>query len=311
MIQVVDKLLSKLYSSLIPFLGSSWCDQTKTQDTITQIQLCKIEAQTSVSTPLVITHTLLVERDLSWNVFVHGHHINRTTSGLLSSIPSHIDSSTLLTLLSILDSASVCPGHPDSKFIEIAKKRKGVFYGQNGEIKASLESSFPVVRNGVTYSSTIRASQCEILIKNEKSICETCKAYGSTLRAIYSRCARSQTDASTPSKFTNNRYLASPQKMKKMKELQERACAAEKEVKMLREAIECSVNQSGINVDSSFHQDLLAIMNERNSDIEKKFSKGTFRRLFWEQQLKSAQGGARQMRWHPTMIRCECLSVCS
>ena len=45
-------------------------------------------------------------------------------------------------------------------------------------------------------------------------------------------------------------------------------------------------------------------MNENDRNVKDEFPEGTFRRLFWEQQLKAARCiDARQKRWHPTMIK--------
>ena len=45
-------------------------------------------------------------------------------------------------------------------------------------------------------------------------------------------------------------------------------------------------------------------MKENAADIEKSFPEGSFRRLFWQQQFEAAsKGNARQMRWHPMMIK--------
>ena len=54
----------------------------------------------------------------------------------------------------------------------------------------------------------------------------------------------------------------------------------------------------------SLHYDLLEIMEKENSSVKDHFPNGTFRRLFWEEQLKAAQvNDSRQMRWHPMVIR--------
>ena len=48
----------------------------------------------------------------------------------------------------------------------------------------------------------------------------------------------------------------------------------------------------------------MLIMNENDRNVKDEFPEGTFRRLFWEQQLKAARcKDARQMCWHPTMIK--------
>ena len=119
-----------------------------------------------------------------------------------------------------------------------------------------------------------------------------------TLRAVYSRFVRK---TSTSSKFANNRFLDTPQKAEKLKSLQLRA---KKEVQRLRLIINESSDSIGVNVDESLHCDLLQIMEKENSSIKNHFLNGTFRRLFWEEQLKATQVNvSRQMRCHPMMIR--------
>ena len=45
-------------------------------------------------------------------------------------------------------------------------------------------------------------------------------------------------------------------------------------------------------------------MEEGSESIAKSFREGSFKRLFWDQQLQAARlSDARQMRWHPVMIR--------
>ena len=75
-------------------------------------------------------------------------------------------------------------------------------------------------------------------------------------------------------------------KRKKLKAVEVKAYTAEKEVKKLQERIRRATETNGIDVNESLHQDLLSIMNDNNSDIRKQFPKGSFRRLFWEQQLQ-------------------------
>ena len=110
--------------------------------------------------------------------------------------------------------------------------------------------------------------------------------------------------ATTSHKFANNRYLDTPQKAGKLKSLQARASVAEKEVQKLRLRIKESAESIGVNVDEPLHCDLLSIMEKENDSVKDKFPEGTFRRLFWEEQLKAAKvNDSRQMRWHPMMIR--------
>ena len=57
-------------------------------------------------------------------------------------------------------------------------------------------------------------------------------------------------------------------------------------------------------VDGDLHSDLQSIVNENNQNIHKFHPEGTFKRLFWEQQVAALeQKDARTMKWHPMMIR--------
>lgn len=102
----------------------------------------------------------------------------------------------------------------------------------------------------------------------------------------------------------SSRYLSSPQKVEKLKNLQERARKAEKEVEKLKRKISESKEKLGIQLQPDLHQDLSSIMEENHEGICREFPPGTFRRLFWEEQMKvNKLKDTRQMRWHPIMIR--------
>ena len=91
-----------------------------------------------------------------------------------------------------------------------------------------------------------------------------------------------------------------------MKSLQDKSNAADRVLKKLKEVIRSSIENSGIVVDNNLHSasDLLNIMQSNDKSIEDTFPAGTFRNLFWKEQLKCAMvKDARQMRWHPTMIK--------
>ena len=235
-------------------------------------------------------YTVLVDTERTWKVFVLGHSL-RNNNSLLTGIPEHLDHSSLERLLSTLDSSSICPGY-GGKYIDMAKSRDGILRGKDGEVRASIDQ--------LNDAAIIRTVTCEML--TDGSLCTKCKEYSSALRALYSKWVHKN---QTVSKFTNDRFLDSHQKEGKIKLLKERASVAEKEVKRLQQAIHHLTSSSGICVESSLHQDLLSIMTEKNGEMISQFPEGSFRRLFWDQQLLCAQQkDARQMRWHPTMIRC-------
>ena len=108
----------------------------------------------------------------------------------------------------------------------------------------------------------------------------------------------------SPQKFTNDRFLNTPQRAKKMDTLRSRVSLAEKEVARLKAKIEKATDINGVAVDEQLHKELSTIISDKSDSVEKEFPQGTFRRLFWDEQRKAAMvKDARQMRWHPMMIR--------
>ncbi len=179
--------LDELYARItMTKLKYSWSNQTvSVTKPIEKLQFCKISSQPSgTAQPLVVTHCIIVYPDFSWEVFVYGHKVVPSPTNPLSSIPQAVNEQSLVHLISVLDTARICPGNPDSGFIELREKHKGKFLTSGGEIKASVESGFPINWNGECSSSTIRTSDCEILIHEAK--CSSCKSYRYQLRAMQS-----------------------------------------------------------------------------------------------------------------------------
>ena len=218
----------------------------------------------------------------------------------LSSMPKCLDTISLSRLLSLLESLPVCPGHPDTHFLEMVDAKKGQLYGKSGNIVAFTDSFTPVHFNGQFYARTVRTASCELLAYGGK--CSSCKDYHPHLRALFSDWTTQK--QKEVSKFTNNQHLSTPQKQKKMKSLTARAKEGEKQVKRVQHIIEQSVEANGTAVDPNFHNDLVAIMEDKSQEINDKYPTGTFKNLFWEQQLKAAKvKGPNGFRWHPIMIR--------
>ena len=206
--------LSELRSSILP-LGPSWSDQIPTdKDPIEQIKLCKIASQPSTSVvdiqPLVVSHSLIVHADLSWQAFVHDREVVPTATNPLSGFPKHLDVATLKRLILVIETSTVCPGNPDAHFVEMGSSNKGKFVSTNGEVRAVIESRYPLSLNGIMYTSTVRTSCCEMLVHGAK--CTSCRDYRSQLQAMRSRLTRK---AASVHKYTNNRFLNTPQKDKK------------------------------------------------------------------------------------------------
>ena len=273
-------------------LPLAWYHQGERTD---RIQLCKLQ----IVHPMKISYCIVVELDGSWKVFVNNQHVERNVTPIFSAIPEHLNHAAVMHLISVMDSANVCCGYPQSKYIEMADARKGIFKSKDGVARAKVDTSLPVTLDGEVYHSTIRTTNCHIL--SLSPMCSKCKDYVSILRTCYSRWCKKSGDE--VSEFTNNRYLTSPQKTKKIEQLQRKVVAGRQERTALLEKIERLTSQSGIEVEPTFHQDLLSIMEGYNGKVQAEFAEGSFRRLFWEQQFIAAKKGPKQIRWHPTLIR--------
>lgn len=85
--------------------------------------------------------------------------------------------------------------------------------------------------------------------------------------------------------------------------------SAENEVTKLKEKIS-NLIQTGEMVDEGFNSDLSTIMEDNTDDVHKAFPEGTFRRIFWDQQMENVKkNDPRQYRWHPLMIKWYCIGL--
>ena len=104
------------------------------------------------------------------------------------------------------------------------------------------------------------------------------------------------TSSCTP--FTN---LRTPERRKKYSLLNARTVAAEKKLTRLRKRLGESISKAGVTVESDLYSNFLKTMEDNSVEIQKK---GTFRRLFWDQQMQAAKvKKPTQVRWYPTIIR--------
>ena len=287
---------------MLEFLPTTWKNTTQPfEGKINAIKLYKIESFPSLPTqPPVISHSLLVSAELSWKLMVHGHDVLPNCSFLFSKVPPTLSKATFRDLLTIVESSAVCPGNFDERFVELAQAQKGMFLTKSGEVRAYLETGISLPYNNNTISATVRTSSCQLITNSGR--CSSCDEYRKQLRTAHSRLVKKKTGS--PQKFTNDRFLNTPQRAKKMDTLRSRVSLAEKEVARLKAKIEKVTDINGVAVDEQLHKELSTIISDKSDSVEKEFPQGTFRRLFWDEQRKAAMvKDARQMRWHPLMIR--------
>ena len=273
-------------------LGNGWVDETRLE----RIRLCKLS---NSSVQPTVSHSIVIESDFSWKVYMYGHEVKIADCSSFEHIPDHLDSTSLQKLMLAADACTICPGNPDSHFVTMCEARKDQFVSVKGEVTAYNDKNCIIDFGGKQYSRTVRTSNCSIGVTRGR--CKSCAKFRPSLRARYSRWKKK---SQSPRKFSNNRYLNTPQKAKKLSHLQARALSAEREVRVLSERIAAATNANNIRVDPEMHSYLKSIIEENNSEVSKKFLEGSFQRLFWEQQMKAAQvSRASSMKWHPMMVR--------
>ena len=157
----------------------------------------------------------------------------------------------------------------------------------DGHIIAYLRNTV-IIFQGMTYSSTVRTSGCEWLVKGNK--CEACRSYRSVLRAMASRNRKnsgSETERTCPSSHVNYRYLSSTEKDKRMANLHTELAKERRQVALLREKVKKLNEEKGVQVDQELSDDLSGIINDMTGQVESQHPEDSFQRVFWNQQLQA------------------------
>ena len=103
----------------------------------------------------------------------------------------------------------------------------------------------------------------------------------------------------------NLRYMKTAQKSARLAILRRVRSSQKGKIARLEKKIANVIKNGGVEVDNGLHDDLVSIMNSEDaSKLTTAFPKGSFRELFWSQQLKAALAkNKRQIKWHPLIIR--------
>ena len=146
---------------------------------------------------------------------------------------------------------------------------------------------------------TFRDDQCTLLVPTSMLRCQDCTRLKERQRQKALRESQ-QGETSGSSCFTANAYLSTPKKLQKLAILAVNQKDSRRKINTLTARIEAMCQKDGILVDSELHQDLVAIVGESQQTLPD----GSFRKLFWEQQVKALQNkDPRQRRWHPLIIK--------
>lgn len=257
----------------------------------------------SIDAP-VVKRCIRIYNDLSWTVTVHGQQVN--SCAVLSTIPPILSIESCKSLLTLVATSNVCTGHPDQHFVSFLEAKKGKLLSKDGKNVSAFIDANSVLVNGRVCTTTIRCSSCELLVNRIK--CSQCVAYRSSLRTLHRRWMKKNTTSpstrTSASSKTNFRYLNTPERQQRFSNLHMRVRADEKKIMRLRSKIDVLTKKDGVNLDGNASQDFVSIMEEMTDKVRKDYPVNSFRRVFWEQQLKAiCIKDKRQIRWHPALIK--------
>ncbi len=143
------------------------------------------------------------------------------------------------------------------------------------------------------------------MAKDSSLRCQKCTDYRRTLNAMACRvCQSKSTDRTAPSSHTNYRYLSSPEKNDRLRQLHQENRSAHKKIERLKAKLADVIAKRGVSLESETTSDLHQVMQDEEQQALSKFPPGSFQYVFWQQQKEAAsRKDSRGMRWHPAMIK--------
>lgn len=155
--------------------------------------------------------------------------------------------------------------------------------------------------------TTIRHTECSLLIESACSRCIKCSSYRKTLQTFQSQLVHqsSQTaDKTAPDSHVNYRYLSTPDKHDRLQRLHNLQRCTKIKLERIRQKLALAIEEGSVEVDETIHYDVQDIATSKTQDVTAAFPEDSFQRLFWEQQMAARdKKNPRSMRWHPLMIK--------
>lgn len=258
------------------------------------------------SNPPTVSRSVSVNADFTWYVHANKRVVPRDNE-VIRRLPEKVSSvSNLTDILSTVKTARKCPGNPEEHFVQVLEKRGGSVVGVNGKVSAIIDNQEDIVSGGITYSKTIRHSDCEGFCSADTTNlrrCPCCKKYRSQLHVMYSRQSKAS-DRVSHSSHTNYRFLSSAEKDERLHNLQRAKVAESKCNKHLSEKVNELIDKEGVSLTEQDTSDMVSIFDSVTDNVIKNFKDGSIQQIFWEQQKNySSLRNKKSMKWHPLVIR--------
>ena len=130
--------------------------------------------------------------------------------------------------------------------------------------------------------------------------CHSCTEYRQILNRIVYRIDHGKSkdiDKSNPMSHTNYRFLTSPEKTARLKNLYDRTRTMQQNINRLNSQIRKLIEDNGTEVDDDLNKALVDIVEDKSPFVASSYEEESFPRIFWEvQQRASSLKDMRSMR---------------
>lgn len=160
------------------------------------------------------------------------------------------------------------------------------------------------VDNQRTGTFSIYHANCEQLVEYgcKSKRCLPCTKHRKSLCAMVSRPHKDKgTDHSSHTTYS---ALHTPEREERFRSMQKENKRLKLMLERLQQRISDVSDVCGVVVDDDLHRDLKTIVGENSEQVHAMYPKGSFQRVFWDQQEKaSSLRNAKAMRWHPLFVK--------
>ena len=158
---------------------------------------------------------------------------------------------------------------------------------------------------------TIRHTNCEWLLEPDfhQPRCIVCSQYRdsylrSKIRSLENHTKEVSAASCSTSSHTNHRYLDTPEKLLKIKNLQALVVKQRKRLNSIEAKLQHHFRAKGICIQDDIHDDMAGLVKKYSENLDTSSDDESFQSIFWKQQLKNISlKNKKQIRWHPLMIR--------
>lgn len=107
--------------------------------------ICQLDATTE---PPTVRYSITIRENFTWLLSVHGNNVSPLSCHALAGFPDNLDSvAKVMQITSVVQHSRICVGNSDSRFLDVARRRDGVFKDHSGKADSVQLSCITVILN--------------------------------------------------------------------------------------------------------------------------------------------------------------------